>query len=118
MMRNWSCLVSIRQLLKYENVPLMFQEYLLPLVLLTVVIAGIYARWTKPNKTTINLPMAAVWVTIVEVQYIIDMRNYQKQANFAQLICGNFFLRHMIILCIHLGPLLLTWFNFNPSMDK
>ena len=20
--------------------------------------------------------------------------------------------------CIHLGPLLLTWFNFNPSMDK
>ena len=21
-------------------------------------------------------------------------------------------------LFIHLGPLLLTWFNFNPSMDK
>ena len=21
-------------------------------------------------------------------------------------------------LCCHMGPLLLTWFNFNPSMDK
>ena len=32
--------------------------------------------------------------------------------------CGMQLFIHAIYTCVFLGPLLLTWFNFNPSMDN
>ena len=64
----------------------------------------------------------------MDVIIIFKKLHLKKFVNFIQgPTTGNTWRQHGLLVIIedpaamvqkHLGPLLLTWFNFNPSMDK
>ena len=124
----YQCKEIFMQKITFENVCKMagtlFQpQYVntLRLSIVTFCKISIATVWIHPNskKSTIHMILIVAWhmnhrsrstLTKVMAYCLMTPSHYLNQC---QLIVSK------VLPCgIHLGPLLLTWFNFNPSMDK
>ena len=74
--------------------------------------------WDEVTYPSLNVNGYSVevweWISNFFLHFIMDVNNYSCWDVLAELTNG----RGVLINIVYLGPLLLTWFNFNPSMDK